>query len=322
LAGGESWTGGGFAEGSAELGPLTLSAGGRLDRWTITNGHLFERVIASGFVLRDEDYPRRSGWLPTARLGVSAGVSDWLKVRGAAYLGWRLPTLNELFRPFRAGLDATAANPNLDPERLKGAEAGLDYGSGEVRLSLTGYFNRLKDAIANVTLGQGPGQFPGVGFVAAGGQYRQRQNLDAIRVRGLEASAQWSRGPWSARAGMSLADARVEAEGSAAPLDGLRPAQTPKVAATLGAGWDRDGKALQLVLRHVGAQYEDDLNTRRLDPATTLDAFASWPLGRRIQFVARAENLTDTLVMAGIGGDGSVERASPRTLWLGLRIAQ
>ena len=57
-----------------------------------------------------------------------------------------------------------------------------------------------------------------------------------------------------------------------------------------------------------------------LKGATTLDAYASWPLSKRLQLVARAENLTDALVMAGIGGDGSIERATPRTLWLGLRL--
>ena len=44
-----------------------------------------------------------------------------------------MPTLNELFRPFRAGADATAANPDLDPERLAGAEAGLDYAKGPLQ---------------------------------------------------------------------------------------------------------------------------------------------------------------------------------------------
>jgi len=74
------------------------------------------------------------------------------------------------------------------------------------------------------------------------------------------------------------------------------------------------------VLRRVGAQFEDDLNARKLKAATTLDAFASWPLRKRLQLVARAENVTNALIMAGIGGDGSVERATPRTLWIGLRV--
>ena len=320
FAGGESWTGGAFAEASAKTGGVVLSGGARIDRWEVSGGHLFERLIATGAVLRDERDPKRGGWLPTARGGVLAPIGSGLSVRAAAYLGWRMPTLNELFRPFRAGLDATAANAELKPEKLAGAEVGAEYAHGEMRVSLTGFVNRLKDAIANLTLGQGPGVFPGVGFVAAGGTYRERENVNAVNVRGVEASAEWTRGPWQMRAGASWTHARIEASGAAAFLDGLRPAQTPNFAATLAASWEQGGKGAQLVLRRVGAQYEDDLNQRILKPATTFDAFASWPLTRRLQIVARAENLLNALVMAGINGDSSVERATPRTLWIGLRL--
>jgi outer membrane receptor protein involved in Fe transport len=243
-------------------------------------------------------------------------------VRGAAYLGWRMPTLNELFRPFRAGADATAANPELEPERLAGAEAGMEFAKGPWRLSATGFVNRLSDAIANVTIGQGPGNFPQVGFVAAGGAFRQRQNVDAVKVRGVEASAEWERGPWAVRAAMSATHARMQTSGAAAALDGLRPAQTPGIAASLSASWEQGGKGAEVALRRVGAQYEDDLNARLLKGATTIDASASWPLTRRLQLVARVENATDALVMAGIGGDGSIERATPRTVWIGLRLRQ
>jgi outer membrane receptor protein involved in Fe transport len=319
-AGGETWTGGAFAEASAELSGMVLSAGVRLDRWQIEGGHLFEQTNATGAVTRDERYEPRHGWLPTARGGVVAPIESGFSLRSAAYLGWRMPTLNELFRPFRAGADATAANPELDPERLAGIEAGIDYSKGPWRASVTGFANRLKHAIANVTLAQGPGNFPQVGFVGAGGSFRQRQNVDAVKVRGIEAAVEWTRGLWSVRAGASFTHARMKAGGAAAFLDGLRPAQTPKFATTLAASWEQDGRGAQLVLRRVGAQYEDDLNTRVLKGATTLDAFASWPLTRRLQLVARAENVTNALVMAGIGGDGSVERATPRTLWIGIRL--
>ena len=319
-AGGETWTSGAFAEASVEMVGVTVSAGGRLDHWQVGDGHLFEQTIASGAVTRGERDPERHGWLPTARGGVLIPLAVGLRLRSAAYLGWRLPTLNELFRPFRAGADATAANADLDPERLRGAEAGIEYARGPWRVSLTGFVNRLGHAIANVTLGQGPGNFPQVGFVAAGGAFRQRQNIDAVKVHGLEASAEWTRGPWALQAGASLSDARMHTAGAAAMLDGRRPAQTPKFAATLTASWEQDGKGAQFVLRRVGPQYEDDLNTRLLKGATTLDAFGSWPLTARLQLVARAENLTNALVMAGIGGDGSVERATPRTLWLGIRL--
>ena len=320
-AGGESWTAGAYAEATAKVGRVTLTGGGRIDHWAVSDGHLLEHTVATGAVLTDVQNPSRSGWLPTARGGIAVPLGGDVSLRSAAYLGWRMPTLNELFRPFRVGSDATAANPELDPERLAGIEAGGDYRHGQqLHLSLTGFVNRLKDAIANVTLGEGPGNFPGVGFVPAGGTFLQRQNVDSVKVRGIEAAAEWADGPWSIRAGASLTHARMSGSGSAAFLDGLRPAQTPNFASTLAAGWQQDAKGAQLMLRRVGAQFDDDLNRDMLKAATTLDAFASWPLTRGLQLIARGENLTNAMVMAGINGDRSVERAIPRTLWIGLRL--
>ncbi len=319
-AGGDGWTLGAFAEASADLGAATLTGGARVDHWSITNGHLFEETIPTDAVLTDDHHPSRGGWLPTARGGITIPLGGSVKLRSAAYLGWRMPTLNELFRPFRVGADATAANPNLVPERLAGAEGGIDYIHGPLSLSLTGFANRLENAIANVTLGHGPGNFPGVGFVAAGGTYLQRQNVDAVSVRGIEAAADWNEGPWSVRAGVSLTHARMDTAGAASLLSGFRPAQTPNFMATLALGWERDEKGLQIVVRHVGDQFDDDLNMDVLKSATTFDAYASWPLAKHLQLIARGENITNALVMAGINGDGSIERATPRTLWIGVRL--
>jgi vitamin B12 transporter len=85
-------------------------------------------------------------------------------------------------------------------------------------------------------------------------------------------------------------------------------------------GWHDGGRSASLLIRRVGAQYEDDLNTQRMRPATTIDAFVAWPLAGRLQLVARGENLLDETVIAGLGSDGTVERATPRTLWIGLRL--
>lgn len=319
VAGGDSATFGFFAEASWTSGPLTLTGGGRLDRWTIADGRLVEMPIATGVPSRDERYERRSGWRPTGRAGAVVDLGGGLELRSAAYLGWRLPTLNELFRPFRVGADATAANALLEPERLAGAEAGVRFSRGAARLSVTAFANRLEDAIANVTLASGPGIFPGVGFVA--GEYRQRRNVDSVKVRGIEAIGEARSGAWLARAGASYSDAEVGASGEAAGLDGLRPAQTPKLTLTGEVGWSDGGRAVSLLVRHVGAQFEDDLNRLRLRPATTFDAFVAVPLSRWLQLIARGENLLDATVAAGIGSDGTTERAAPRTLWIGLRMA-
>lgn len=323
-AGGRTRNMGAFAEASfSPSDALVLTAGGRIDRWRIENGHLSERTMATGGILTDSRFEDRLGWKPTARGGIAFRPAQALTLRSAAYLGWRLPSLNELYRPFRVGADATAANPSLKPESVRGVDAGFDYRPlPGFRLSATAFHNRLEDAIANVTLGSGPGNYPGVGFVGAGGLYRQRQNLDAIRSRGIELEAAARHGAWQISGSWTLIDARVRADGAAAALNGLRPAQTPRSQASATLAWREPQRAAaSITVRHLSGQYEDDQNMRRLAAATTFDAAIALPLARGFTVEARAENLTDALVEAGISGADILERATPRTLWIGLRYS-
>ena len=314
-AGGVNTTLGAFADLSLEAGDLTLSGGVRLDRWTIGDGSLVERAFAGGPALTDARFAGRSGWEPTGRAGAAWRVGDGATLRAAGYRGWRLPTLNELYRPFRVGADATAAERGLAPETLDGAEIGVDLrpGSG-LTLRLTAYLNRLDSAIANVGAGAGPGNFPGVGFVAAGGIYRRRANLDAIEAKGIEADLAWIVGDWRLAASYALTDAEVRGSGAAAALDGLVPAQTPRQQASATLGWRR----LAVTARYLGSQFEDDANSRTLADAFTLDAVARLPVTRAFDLIARAENIADVRVETAVSGPGVIERASPRTLWIGL----
>jgi|CXWL01.1.fsa_nt_gi outer membrane receptor protein involved in Fe transport len=315
-AGGNSDTLGAFAELSAALGALTLTGGGRIDRWNIRDGHLIEHTLATGAFIRNDQPADRHGWEPTGRVGFAYGAGA-VTLRAAAYLGWRLPTLNELYRPFRVGADATAANPALKTERMRGIEAGIDWKPADnASLRATIFSNRLTNAIANVTLGSGPGTFPGVGFVAAGGAFRQRRNLDAIRSNGVELDGRIKSGDWRLAASYAYADAKVRSGGVAVGLDGLRPAQVPKHLASATLGW----RWLSATARYVSAQFEDDGNLRGLGDAATLDAVASIPIGHRLTLALRGENVTNTRVEAALSGAGVVERATPRTLWVGLKL--
>lgn len=321
VAGGASLTAGGFANASYGGGGWTLDAGGRLDHWTIYDGRLYEAPLAPGPVLTDTRYGNRHGWEPTGRLGAAYALGP-VTLRAAGYRGWRLPALNELYRPFRAGADATAANPDLDPERLWGAELGVDLRPlPDVTVRATGYWNRLDGAIANVTLARGPGTFPGVGFVSAAGAYRQRQNLDAVEARGVEIDARWALGAWSIAGSWAYADPRVHASGAAALLDGLRPAQTPRIQGSATLAWRGAPASASVTARYAGARFEDDQNSARLDPAVTVDATLGVPLTESLRVEGRAENLFDAEVQAGISGSDVIERATPRTLWIGLRYA-
>ena len=323
VAGGPTSTIGAYAEDSwTASDTLTLTAGVRADRWTISTGRFVESDSDTGLPTLTIITPARSGWRATARGGLVWKPVDSLDLRTAAYSGFRVPTPNELYRPFRVGADATAANAALDPERARGVEAGFDWRPiPTARLSVTGYANQLAGAIANVTLGRGPGTFPQVGFVAAGGAFRQRLNLDAIDVVGVEADALVSVGRWTANASLAWADPRVRTTGLSAALDGLRPAATPQISASGTLAWTGARLGGGVTLRHFGAQFDDDQNLRRIAPATTVDASARLALGHGLSVEVRGENLADVLVVSGVSADGLIDRAQPRTVWIGLRWA-
>lgn len=316
-AGGMNDTAGAFAELSAERGNLTLTGGARIDRWTINGGRLIERTIGTGALLRSERPADRTGTQTTARGGL-AYTAGPITLRSAAYTGWRLPTLNELYRPFRVGADATAANAALSPERIKGAEVGVMWrGDDGLSIGITAFTNRLNDAIANVSVATSTGGvFPGVGFVGAGGVYRRRQNVRAIASKGVEFDAAARVGDVRLLASYAYTDATVRGVGLAAPLNALAPAQVPRHTASATINW----KGLSVTPRYVGAQFEDDLNRRKLRSAFTLDTSLSFPLSKQIALNLRAENLTNTQIDAAVSATGITERASPRTFWIGLRL--
>ncbi|MGV1682734.1 TonB-dependent receptor [Sphingopyxis sp. NJF-3] len=321
-AGGSSDTLGVFAEWTSCYPDdgLVWTASARVDRWWLGAGYRFETNIA-GPVITDAHYAARQGWEASGRAGLRWNAGP-VAIRAAMYRGWRLPTLNELYRPFRVGPDATAANELLRPERLWGGEVGADLTLGGAHVGVTLFRNRLENAIANVTLGTGPGNFLGVGFVAAGATYSQRQNLDAIDSKGVEVSADAPLGPLTLRASYAFTDARVDASGAAAVLDGLRPAQVAKHSGSLSLRSDGAGPFGGFAtLRYVGKQNEDDLGLQVLDDAVTLDAGLSWRLSDALSLEARGENLFDALVPAAISSAGIVERATPRTLWVGARLS-
>ena len=308
-AGGSTRTAGLFADGSVAVGDLTLTGAARIDRWRIDGGYLSERPIAGGAALTDSRFATRDGSEFTGRLGAAWQPLPAVTLRAAGYRGWRLPTLNELYRPFRVGNDTTAANAALSPERLTGIEGGVTLTPfAGASLAATLFRNTLDDAIANVTLSS-----------TATSASRVRRNLDAIRSTGVEVDARYTLGPVTALASWSHVDARVKASGAALALDGLRPAQTPRDAVSGTLGWRRGSAALSATVRHVARQFDDDQNSRSLAPATTIDGYAALPVTNALTIEARAENLLDQRIEAGISGANIVERASPRTLWIGVR---
>jgi len=294
-----------FLEDDWTIGPLILTGGVRLDRYAIRRGHYREQNGA-GVPVADDRFASRSDWKPTFRGGLVADVAQGLRLRAAAYSGLRLPTLNELYRGFVVFPVTTQANEELGIEKLRGFEGGIYFTPREgVQLSLTAFDNRLKGAIANVTIAE---------------NLRQRRNVDAIRARGVELASAIDLGSFRFDGSLAYTHARVKGSGAATALDGMRPAQTPAWAASGTLSWrPRDGWLLATTLRHVGAQYEDDLETDVLPAATTLDAFAQIGLMPGLSLVLRGENLFDEKIVTRNQG-GSMDLGTPLTVWGGVRF--
>jgi vitamin B12 transporter len=317
-AGGLTETIGGYAEWSADIDRFNVAISGRADHWSIRDGRRLETNIG-GTVRSDDRFADRSGWEWTGRAAASWWVVDPIKIKLAVYRGWRLPTLNELYRPFRLGADATAANEALRPETMQGGQVKFESNVDDAEIGLTFFYSRLDNAIANVTLGQGSGVFPGVGFVAAGGTYRQRQNLDAIVSKGVELDASLDlSSDLKVRVGYAFVDAKVRGSGVAAALNGLRPAQVLKHSGNVSLSYSGGSFSGAITGRYLASQFEDDANSRVLDDAVTAELLLGYALTEKLKLELRGENLFDARVEAAVSSAGIVERANPRTLWIGL----
>lgn len=304
-AGGVNSNLGFFVEDDWSIGPLVVTGGLRADHTRIEDGFFIARD-AGGTVLREEIAPDRTDWALSWRAGASFYATRRLDLRAAVYSGLRLPTLNELYRPFVVFPVVTQANAALENERLEGFEVGLGWQPvNEVVLTLTAFDNEVENAIANVTLGP---------------NLRQRQNLPAIEAQGIEGALAMKFGTVSVDASLAYTDATIAGQGPSLDLDGNRPPQTPEFTASATLAWEpSDGWRFAGTLRHVGAQFEDDQETDVLPAATTLDLFAQFPLAGRFSLVARAENIFDETIVTRNSG-GAIDLGVPRTVWLGLRF--
>lgn len=309
-AGGRNSDLGFYLEDDWSLGPVVLTGGARLDRWTIRSGSFFEEDVINN-TAPTNTFADRSGWQASVRGGALIRVADPVKLRVAGYTGHRQPTLNELYRPFVVFPITTEANAALANEKLRGYEAGIDIDPlPGVQLSLTAFDNRVKNAIVNVT---NPVKT----------DFRKRLNVDAVKSRGLEASAKARFKSVEFNGSITLIDAKLSStlvSTEDTDLNGKRPAQTPELAAYAGVQWHPAARwTVAASVRHVGAQYEDDLEKDVLPAATTVDAFIEVPAGPAA-LVLRAENLFDEEIVTR-NSSKTIDLGSPRTIWIGIRSA-
>ncbi len=303
---------------------LLATLGGRVDAWQQNSGSRRESLLQTGAVLRDDRYADRDGTISTVRGGLRYSADDMLTLRTAAYSGFRLPTLNELYRPFRVGNDITEANPALAIERLAGIDVGADWTIGPGVVFTTTYFHSvLKDAVTNVTVRATPGLDPNLNVVVpVGGVLRQRQNIERIMANGIEVDFTADFSPqWQTALRYLYTSPEVTRSLRQPALQGLRLAQVSRHQASVQLTWKPTEAASAVAsLRGAGHQFDDDQNTRVLRGYVVADLSGDLSITPTARLTLAIENIFDRTVESGRSADGLVSIGTPRTARLGLRV--
>ncbi|MGE0363875.1 MAG: TonB-dependent receptor [Vicinamibacterales bacterium] len=294
LVGGDELLSAGFVRTRLALADdWTLSAGARVDGWKTAS---IDPAVAD----RTETF-----FSPRVSL---AWQRDGVGVHVAASRSYRTPTLNELHRGFRVGNVVTNPNPRLEPERLTGVEAGVLGSNGRASARVTGFFNTLDGAIANITLSSTPAQIT-----------RERANSDEIRAFGAEIEADLrATSTLSFTGQLTLTASEFRGSVATPAIEGNRVTQVPAWSAAAGVVWtDPRFATFNLQVRASDMAYDDDLNTLELRRYAVVDFFAGRNVWRGVQAFAAVENLFDS--------DFDVARTPvrsigwPRTVRVGVR---
>ncbi|MCW5981744.1 MAG: TonB-dependent receptor [Bryobacteraceae bacterium] len=219
----------------------------------------------------------RRFYSPSAGIAAGRGV---LRARASAYRSFRVPTLNELFREFRAGNAVTQANDQLDPESLAGVEAGFDLAGERTHFSVTAYRNSLEDLITNVTLSSSPTLI-----------VRQRRNAAEALARGFEGSVRRRQGRWLAEAAYLFSDSRFGSR--------LRVPQAPRHQGSAQVTYSRSGTLATFGGRAFSSQFEDDANQFLMGGFGVLQFALQQRLTRQLTLLAAVENLLNREYTAG-----------------------
>jgi len=152
-SGGKTRLVGAFAEDSISLTPqLTATLGLRYEHWRASGGFLTNDDTTVRYASRSHD-----GWSPKAAL--SFKPDELTEIVASAALATRFPTVRELYQagliaygPNVGQLDLNGFNPDLQPEKAIDLQLTASRRIGDVKVTLSGYRQDVKDTIFSQTI--------------------------------------------------------------------------------------------------------------------------------------------------------------------------
>lgn len=242
------------------LDELEVTLSGRYDGWRNSdrlNTRTTAAGVTSGGTIEDS---RKSAFDPSVALRFEA--TREIALRAAAYKSFRAPGFNNTTRTFGAATP-TIANPALEPENLRGWEAGADFTGGALTAGFTWFRYDIKNQIATFrvnsfatapevvrTICAAGG---GANLTNCGGSANFYTNDQDGRSSGVEITAAWKlSGDLRADLAYTRTDSKLVRRGAVVtdPV-GVQLVGVPKNLGTLGLTW----KAADVLRVYAEARY-------------------------------------------------------------------
>jgi outer membrane receptor protein involved in Fe transport len=338
VSGGDQKSAGGYVQDIfTPLNNLTLTFAARVDHFENYDAHNLENTVSGGTigaptVNNNPALPGRTDTVGTPRAAATYRVSDRMNIWGDVNSGFRAPTLNELYRQFKKGTTTTLPNYELVPERLVGAELGTSLAlAHNLTLRVTGFDNRVTNPVTNTTMLAPFVPIPITGPVPPNAYPTTasctpsaavicvlRQNVGRTEIKGVQTDVEYRYKNLRAAAGYVNERARVTENETSPTLVGKFLAQVPENRGSLHLSYT-DPKTVNLALdeQWIGAQYDDDLNTRLMPTFKTTDITATRAIVKGVDVFFGMQNVFNvTYVVATL----PTTIGAPRLFNVGMRI--
>jgi vitamin B12 transporter len=194
-------------------------------------------------------------------------LADDLRLSASYGTAFRAPNLNELFSPGYGGY--YAGNPQLDPERSRTLELGLDWRVDDANhLGARAFSTRVHDLID-----------------FSGGDLFQALNVDRAAIDGIELTHTWHAGVWSLDNNLTVQNPRNQDNGGQLLR---RPKQ--KLNSVLERGF---GDRLRAGVEFAASGKREDVGAVTLPGYTLVNLRASYALSPTWRVGLRLENAFD-----------------------------
>ncbi|MDZ4144269.1 MAG: TonB-dependent receptor [Burkholderiales bacterium] len=282
--------------GFAPTDRLEMSTSLRVDYFRDEDGRIVNNGTAQNFA--SQAFTKLS-----PRVAARYQLAEPVALRGAAFKGFRAPTLAERYRSFETPTFRGRSNPDLSEERLTGADAGVDLKFGRASGQVNYFYNELKDFIGSEFAGFSAGK---VNFEAA--------NIAQVRSQGVELTGDV---PLARALNLKLNYTYTDAKVTKGDLKGNRSEGTPRnmASATLAYGaagatrWNLRG-------RWLDKSFQDISNESPQDAHFVVDGSVAVRLRSDVDLLASVTNLFNERYVAS-GFSQTV--GAPRQIALGLR---